>query len=133
MPNSTIDFGYVPIGYVNFISRPLELCNISMTKVKYVIPIDPISDFNKQNDNFEIFQVENTEGSIGPGESKFMIASFKPLTEKSYDVYLSVIYTDELVTSTKKVHITGKGFHPLKFSPPPQISPFAILAHLFLV
>ena len=124
IPQQLIDFSYVPIGYMDYIARPIELRNISNVKIKYYINKTQIKMFNENNDNFEIFKLINGEGTIGPGENGFLICYFRPLTDKEYKLDLMVQYSDEANVYGKSISIIGRGFHPLKISPPKIISPF---------
>ena len=108
-----LDFKEVPIGYMNYISSPFEIKNISSIKIKYMIDKAEIVKFNEFHE-FEIFKVENYEGSIGPGESKYLIVHFKPLAEIQYKLDLNLYYTDEINTSQMQITLIGKGYHPLK-------------------
>jgi len=124
IPQQLIDFSYVPIGYMDYIARPIELRNISNVKIKYNINKTQIKMFNENNDNFEIFKLMNGEGTIGPGENAFLICYFRPLTDKEYKLDLMIQYSDEANIYGKSLTIIGRGFHPLKISPPKIISPF---------
>ena len=113
LPKNIVNFNEIPIGNMNYISSPFELKNISTIKIKYMIDKNEINKFNRIH-NFEIFKVENYEGSIGPGESKYLIFHFRPLAEFEYKLELILYYTDEVNTSQMKITIIGKGYHPLK-------------------
>jgi len=135
-----IDFFYKPIGYMDYIVTPLELCNVSGIKVKYKIDNKQIEDFNKKNDNFIIFKIEQLEGSIGPYDIKYIPIFFRPLTSKEYKLNINVLYTDESYYSKNDeidgqkdeggklgiipITLKGKGYHPLKFTPPKVFNPF---------
>ena len=138
-----INFSYVPIGYMDYIVCPLELYNVGGVKVRYKIDKKKIDDFNKNNDNFEIFKIGQLEGNIGPSDLKYIPIFFRPLTSKEYILKLDVGYTDEASYAGKNdeiqtqkddefekmgkipVLIKGIGYHPMKFTPPKIISPFA--------
>ena len=124
IPKEVLDFKYIPIGYMNYICAPIALVNISGAKIKYYINTDEVNHFNKKNDNFEIFTIDNNIGSIGPGDTKYIIAHFRPLTNKFYQMELTLNYTDEINLYTKKITIQGTGYHPLKYQPTEEISPF---------
>ena len=113
LTKNILDFKEVPIGYMNYISSPFEIKNISSIKIKYMIDKAEIVKFNEFHE-FEIFKIENYEGSIGPGESRYLIVHFKPLAEIEYKLDLDLYYTDEINTSQMKITIIGKGYHPLK-------------------
>ena len=117
LPKNVLNFNEVPIGNKNYISSPFEIKNISTIKVKYMIDKNEINQFNKLN-CFEIFKIDNYEGSIGPGESKYLIIHFRPLINIEYKLDLTCYYTDEINTNQIKITIIGKGYNPLKTKPP---------------
>ncbi len=124
LPKNVLNFCEVPIGYMNYISSPFELRNISTLKVKYMIDKSEITKYNEFNKGFEIFKIDNYEGTIGSGETKYLIVHFRPLADIEYKLELTLYYTDEINTSQKKITIIGKGYHPLKVQIPPYKNPF---------
>ena len=138
-----VNFSYVPIGYMDYIVCPLELYNVGGVKIRYKIDKKQITEFNKRNDNFEIFKIEQLEGNIGPSDLKYIPIFFRPLTSKEYILNLDVGYADEAFYTGKSdeletqkeegiermgkipVVIKGIGYHPMKFTPPKIMSPFA--------
>jgi len=114
IPKNIIDFGNVPIGYTSFISAPIELRNISGIKVKYVIEHSKIEKYNKLYENFDIIKLENFEGAVGPGETKYIIVYFRALAEINYKINLTLHYTDENKVFKEIITILGKGFIPEK-------------------
>ena len=142
-----VDFSYVPIGYMDYIVCPLELYNVGGIKIRYKLDKKQIDEFNKKNDNFQIFKIEQLEGNIGPNDLKYIPIFFRPLTSKEYNLNLNVFYADEAFYSSKtdeielfnnkekedgveriekiSVQIRGVGYHPKKFTPPKLLSPFA--------
>ena len=114
IPKKIINFENVPIGYTNFISSPIELKNISTIKIKYLIDYQEINNYNKIHENFDVFKLENYEGAIGPGETKYVVAYFRPLANIEYKVNLTLNYTDDNKVSSEQITIIGKGYHPLK-------------------
>ena len=143
-----VDFSYVPIGYMDYIVCPLELYNVGGIKIRYKIDKKQIDEFNKKNDNFEIFKIDQLEGNIGPNDLKYIPIFFRPLTSKEYNLNLNVFYADEAFYNSKSddlelfnsnkekedgidrigkipVQIRGVGYHPKKFIPPKILSPFA--------
>ena len=139
-----VDFSYVPIGYMDYIVCPLELYNVGGIKIRYKIDQKQIDEFNKKNDNFQIFKIEQLEGNIGPNDLKYIPIFFRPLTSKEYILNINVFYADEAFYTSKTdelelynnkekidgigripVQIRGYGYHPKKFTPPMLLSPFA--------
>ena len=114
LPKNILNFNEVPIGHMNYVTSPYEIRNISSIKVKYMIDKSEIIKFNESHSGFDIFKIDNYEGTIGPGESKFLIVYFRPLTNIEYKLYLNLYYTDELKTSQIKLTLIGKGYNPLK-------------------
>lgn len=106
------------------IVSPIEIKNVGGLKLKYSINEKNIKEYNDIN-GFPIFQLENIEGSISPGDVKYIICSFRPLTNKSYILNLPINYTDDLKeTSRLQISLTGHGYHPLTTQLPSFESPF---------
>ena len=124
IPKKVLDFNYVPIGYNNFICSPIPLINSGKIKIKYFINNDEINNYNEKNGNFEIFKIDNNIGEIGPGDSKYIIVYYRPLTPISHKIELTLNYTDEVNLFSEKLIVQGKGYHPLIFEPPIEIPPF---------
>ena len=124
IPKKIINFGHVPIGFTNFISSPVELKNISTIKIKYMIDYGEIDKYNKIHENFDVIKLENYEGAIGPGETKYILAYFRPLANINYQLNLTLHYTDDNRVSSEIITITGTGYHPLKEVRPELINPF---------
>ena len=124
IPKNIINFGQVPIGYMNFISSPIELKNISTIKLKYMIDYKEVNNFNKIHENFDVFKIENYEGVIGPGESKYIVAYFRPLANIDYKLNLNLNFTDDIRISSEIITIAGKGYHPLKESKQEKMNPY---------
>ena len=120
-----LDFSYVPIGYMDYIVSPLTLSNAGGVKIRYKINQTEIDKFNEDNNHFVIFKVKEIEGSIGPGDLQYLPVFFRPLTSKQYTMNLLVHYTDE-INGVRSIPITikGKGYHPIEFVPPQELSPF---------
>ena len=117
IPTPIFKFSNVPIGYMDYITSPIEIRNISSVKIKYSIDYNEIKKFNELSDGFEIFKLENIENSIGPGETKYIIAHFRPLTNMTYKLNLILHYTDDINVGKEKITIIGHGYHPLKYIP----------------
>ena len=124
VPKKIINFEHVPIGITNFISSPIELKNISAMKIKYMIDYGEVDKYNKIYENFDVFRLENYEGAIGPGETKYIIAYFRPLANINYKLDLTLHYTDDNKVSSEIITITGIGYHPLKEEKPEILSPY---------
>src|SRR5687768_4729298 len=102
------------------IVSPIELKNVGGIKLKYSVDDKAIKEYNAKNDDFPIFKLENIEGSLGPGDVKYLIGSFRPLTNKFYSVTLPIYFTDEINEfNNLKITLSGYGYHPLNTQLPP--------------
>jgi hypothetical protein len=107
------------------IISPIEIKNIGGIKLLYNIDTSEINSYNSKNDDFPIFKLENTEGNLSPGDVKYIIGSFRPLTNKFYSVTIPVTFTDESNEIRRtKISLSGYGYHPLTVTPPPFESTF---------
>jgi hypothetical protein len=113
-PKKVINFGKVPIGYKSFISSPIELKNTSAMKIKYIMDYTEVDKFNKLYENFDIIKLENYEGAVGPGETKYIIVYFRALAEVNYKINLTLHYTDENRVFEEIITIMGEGYLPNK-------------------
>ena len=114
LPKEELNFGEMPIGCMNPIIFPFELKNLSSVKIKYIIDKSMINKFNEFHHGFEIFKMDNTEGTIGPNESKYLNAYFRPLADIEYKLKLNLYYSDENTAGQIEFYLIGKGYHPLK-------------------
>ena len=85
-----------------------------MLKIKYMIDYEEVLKYNKLYENFDIIKLENFEGAIGPGETKYVIAYFRTLAEVKYKIDLKLQYTDETRVFEETITIQGEGYLPLK-------------------
>jgi hypothetical protein len=74
------------------IISPIELKNVGGSKLKYSVDETEIKKYNAKNDDFNIFKLENVEGSLGPGEIKYIRGHFRPLTNKFYKVTVPIAF-----------------------------------------
>ena len=125
VPKKIIDFSYVPIGYKGYIGYPIEVKNIGTIRVRYSLNEKQVFEFNRKNDNCEIFKIEHNNDIIKPGHIKYIIAYFRPMTNKFYKMDLEFIYGDNENKYKKNITIQGIGYHPYQFTPPKILSPFA--------
>ena len=114
LPKDELDFGEMPIGCMNPILFPFEIRNLSSVKIKYIIDKTKINKFNEFYHGFEIFKMDNTEGTIGPNENKYLNAYFRPLADIEYKLPLELYYTDDVIAGQINFKLIGKGYHPLK-------------------
>ena len=114
LPKEELNFGEMPIGCMNPILFPFEIRNLSSVKIKYIIDKTKINKFNEFYHGFEIFKMDNTEGTIGQNESKYLNAYFRPLADIEYKLPLNLYYTDDVTAGQINFYLIGKGYHPLK-------------------
>ena len=127
IPKNVLNFYEVPIGNINYITSPFEIRNISSVKIKFMIDKSELQKFSEMYNGFEIFKIDNYEGTVAPGESRFLTVYFRPLSDVEYKLDLNLYYTDELNTSQTKISFKGKGYHPLKISCPEYKNPFSTM------
>jgi hypothetical protein len=127
IPKNVLNFYEVPIGNINYITSPFEIRNISSVKIKFMIDKSEVQKFIELYNGFEIFKIDNYEGTVAPGESRFLTVYFRPLSDVEYKLDLNLYYTDELNTSQIKISFKGKGYHPLKISCPEYKNPFSTM------
>ena len=82
--------------------------------IKQIIDKTIINKFNEFHHGFEIFKMDNTEGTIGPNESKYLNAYFRPLADIEYKLKLNLYYSDDNTAGQMDFYLKGKGYHPLK-------------------
>lgn len=98
---------------------PLEIRNLGGIKLRYKINENEIKKYNTKNDDFPIFKLENTEGSLGPNEVNYIIGSFRPLTNKEYKVIVPIEYSDGINGLIEdKIILSGYGYNPMSMSIP---------------
>ena len=114
IPKKELNFGEMAIGCINPIIFPFEITNSSSVKIKYIIDKSKIIKFNEFHHGFEIFKLDNTEGTIGPNESKYLYAYFRPLADIEYKLKLDLYYSDDNTAGQLEFFLIGKGYHPLK-------------------
>jgi hypothetical protein len=101
------------------IVSPIELKNSGGIKLMYSIDTTEINAYNAKNDDFPIFKLENTEGNLAPGDVKYIIGAFRPLTNKYYSVTVPVTFFDESnEVHRSRITLSGYGYHPLTVTPP---------------
>jgi hypothetical protein len=121
IPNSVIDFHYIPMGYTIPIISPIEIRNIGGVKLKYFLDEKAVKEYNHKNDDFEVFKLDKyNEDSISSGDFKYLIAYFRPLTNKHYCVNIPLYYYYDDINKRKcaQIILQGSGYHPLLTKPP---------------
>jgi len=104
------------------IVSPIEIKNIGGLKVKYKIETKAIELYNKENDEFTIFKLENVEATLSPGDIKYIIGYFRPLTKKNYKLTVPIEYSDDINGNIKEtIELRGIGYHPKTDSIPTYI------------
>ena len=95
------------------ITCSLEIKNVGGTKLRFRVLEDEIKKYNTQNDDFPIFRLDNTEGPLSSGEMKYIIGSFRPLTNKHYKVQIPIEYTDgNGEVDEDYIILSGHGYNP---------------------
>lgn len=85
--------------------------NIGITKLKYVLDQKPLEALNSQNYQFRIFDVENPDGVIKPGETQYLYTVFRPLEAKNYEIDLPIKVSDiEGTVQNLVLKIRGAGY-----------------------
>ena len=112
LPKEELNFGEMPIGCMCPMIFPFEIKNLSSIKTKYIIDKTKISKYNELNHGFEIFKMDNTEGTIGPNENKYLNTYFRPLADIEYKLVLNLFYTDDVTANQINFCLKGKGYHP---------------------
>ena len=96
------------------IISPIEIKNVGGIKLTYSIDKTTIKEYNKINDDFEVFKIENESGVIGPGDVKYIFGFFRPLTDKYYSLDLAITYHDNIhQPKTLTITLCGKGIFSL--------------------
>lgn len=104
---------------------PLEIKNVGGIKLRYRILEEEINKFNTANDDFPIFKIDNKEGPLSPGETGYIIGSFRPLTNKYYRVKVPIEYSDgNNGIQFDYIILSGFGYNPRVNSPPVMESRF---------
>jgi len=77
------------------------------------------------NDDFPVFKFDAIEGTLGPGDIKYVVAQFRPMTIKNYEIKVPIQYTDDIHKErVEYITIKGQGYHPITDSIPEYISPY---------
>ena len=73
-----------------------------------MIDYQEIVNFNKIHENFDVFKLENYEGAVGPGETKYILAYFRPLADFYYKLIVTLHFTDDNRVSSEQIIINWK-------------------------
>lgn len=112
---------------------PLEIKNVGGIKLRYTIIEEEIKKYNTMNDDFPVFKLENVEGSLSPGETSYLIGSFRPLTNKHYQVTVPIIYTDNMNAEQEDyIVLSGYGYNPRLVTIPEDESKFRNMPKLLI-
>lgn len=95
------------------ILSPIEIKNVGGAKLKFFLDEDTIKDYNKDNNDFEIFKLDSLENTIGAGDTKYIVGEFRPIKNKQYSLNVPLFYYNE---NNEKVNLSvtlkGTGYNP---------------------
>jgi hypothetical protein len=115
------EFDPLPIGSRVGITQPIEIRNLADAKVSYSVDLSSLDSYTKENYHFPIFEVQNPEGVVEPGDLTYLYCNFKPLETKQYSFTLPIIVKDRnSVIQTLRLTLKGSGYHP-RFSSPEKL------------
>lgn len=115
------EFEPLPIGLTVGVTQPIKIKNIGDNKVTYEISSSNLEEFVKENYKFPIFEIQNKEGNIDPGEITYLFCMFKPLESKEYNVTLPIVVKErQNQVQTLYLRLKGKGYHPTREATPPS-------------
>ena len=84
----------MPIGIDWSVTYPIEMKNLGITKLKYIIDTEEMERLNKDNYDFRVFDIENPEGVIRSFETQYLYTAFRPLEAKNYEIDLPIKVSD---------------------------------------
>ena len=106
--NDFFEFEPLPTGLTRGVAQPVELKNLGDVKVNYEVDTSALEEFNKQNFDFPVFEIQNKEGVVDALELKCLYFMFKPLESTEYELTLPII-VKERNTVVQHLQITLKG------------------------
>ena len=111
-----------PIGLEWAVTYPIEIKNLGITKLKYVIDTSALEALNANNYDFRIFEIQNPEGTLSPNDTQYIYTLFRPLEAKDYAIDLPIKISDIEGPSphTHKLMLRGTGYHPEHEDDKPQ-------------
>lgn len=103
----------MPIGLEWAINYPIEIKNLGITKLKYQIDTTKLQELNKSNYNFQVFHIQNPDGTLKSNETSHLQIMFRPLEAKSYALDLPIKVSDIEGTSDENyfLRLRGTGYH----------------------
>lgn len=103
----------VPIGLEWAVTYPVEIKNLGITKLKYQIDTAELEQLNRNNYDFRVFDIQNTEGNLRTGETKHIYTMFRPLEAKDYSLDLPIKISDieGPVKEQFTLSLRAKGYH----------------------
>lgn len=108
----TYNLPAVPIGLDYPVTYPVEVKNLGITKLKYIIDTTKLEELNKSNYNFPIFEILQKEGNIKSNDTQHIITMFRPLEAKEYSLDLPIKVSDieGPVKEQFTLRLRGKGY-----------------------
>ena len=92
---------------------PIEIKNLGITKLKYHIDTTSLDNLNRNNFNFNVFEIQNPEGTLKSNETNYIYTLFRPLEAKKYSLDLPVRISDIEGPSKESytLRLRGYGYH----------------------
>lgn len=102
----------VPIGLELAVTYPIEIKNLGITKLKYILDTSPLEQLNSQNYDFRVFEIHNPEGTLMPNETLYIYTLFRPLEARDYSLDLPIKVSDiEGVVQNLTLQVRAVGYH----------------------
>lgn len=69
-----------PVGLLQPVKYPIEIQNVGSSKVSYKTDVEEYdANSNILNSQFNVFDIQNPQGSLLPNEKQYLYCLFKPL------------------------------------------------------
>ncbi|CAK79907.1 unnamed protein product, partial (macronuclear) [Paramecium tetraurelia] len=100
------------LDYCNLLKYPIEIQNVGSSKVSYKTLVQEMDiDGEIIDSQFNVFDIQNPQGSLLPNEKQYLYCLFKPLEQKTYYFELLVEVSDMVkVIQPVKLAIQGRGY-----------------------
>ncbi|CAD8141208.1 unnamed protein product [Paramecium octaurelia] len=101
-----------PVGLLQPVKYPIEIQNVGSSKVSYKTLVQEMDiDGEIIDSQFNVFDIQNPQGSLLPNEKQYLYCLFKPLEQKTYYFELLVEVSDMVkVIQPVKLAIQGRGY-----------------------
>mmetsp|Transcript_39543 Transcript_39543/g.38037 ORF Transcript_39543/g.38037 Transcript_39543/m.38037 type:complete len:232 (+) Transcript_39543:3442-4137(+) len=103
----------VPIGLEWPVTYPIEVKNLGITKLNYLIDTSELENLNSANYDFRIFDIQNNEGGLSAGDTQYIYTLFRPLEAKDYSLDLPIKIRDIEGPNPLQytLRLRGTGYH----------------------